>query len=118
MQTELLTAEDAAKMAVTAFDRIQKGARNAAMLLMTDPAERQCVLDGSQYAPSWRRLPEGDAVYRADENQMLDGELVEAFDETFEECVREWSGRHEETMGWHDGSLFVFGPKFDFELLD
>lgn len=108
------------KLAEKAFDGLRVGARFASMGLMTAQDERVCILDGSAYSPSWRALPEGQRVWVAAQACMDPEEgaaLMEEFDETLEECIREWSGRHEETMGWEEGCLFVFGPEFDFEQL-
>lgn len=117
-----MTTEQAEKLALEAFEGVAVGARYAAMLLMTDQAARQVILDGSAYSPSWRVLPQGERVFQAAGEidpaaSMAHGaeDLMQAFEEVFDREVEQWNGRHEEHMVWDEGMLFVCGPDFDFE---
>lgn len=117
MACSTMTPQDAERLALDAFGRLSVGARFASMLLMTHQDERQCIIDGSQYSPSWRVLPEGERVYRAAGSSPFHEELIEAFEETLDHEIDQWSTRHEDTMLWDNGCLYVCGPEFDFQAL-
>lgn len=70
--------------------------------------ERFCILDGTQYAPSWRAIRGAYELYEHPDN--ADGSLSEAVDELLNALERDWSGEHGESLGWEDGCLYVYGP--------
>lgn len=107
----------AVERALEDFELIEAAARNAVMGLMTNAAGSLLIVDGTQYSPSWRALSGGYAVYALDQDHDAEGRLVGAYEEQLDELTDQWSGRHEETLAWEDGCLFVFGADFDFDQL-
>lgn len=108
-----MTIDEAIQCAIDDFALIESAARNAQMA-MTDRTGSLLLVDGSQYSPSWRAMRGGAHVH--DEGDDL-GDCAQAYDEQLEEMLGQWSGRHEETLSWENGCLFIFGAAFDFEQL-
>lgn len=118
--TTPFTIADAERLAEQDAGGLEVAARNGQMAAMTLPDDYSlCLVDGSAYSPSWRAMSGGAQVYAA-ANEAAGGigfELCQAYEETLDAIVDDWSGRHEETLGWENGCLFLFGPSFDWEQL-
>lgn len=67
---------------------------------------RAVVIDGSMLSPSWRALPHGRVVYEND----LD---AEAYTESLDRTLDNWTSERGYTVGWEDGMLFVYGPDYE-----
>ena len=73
------------------------------------PGESTCLVDGSQYAPSWRRLDGGSAAWElADAHEGMDelpAEILDAYAERLDEI--ETVAPEGCSIYWEDGCLFL-----------
>ena len=66
-----------------------------------------CLVSGSMYAPSWRVLDGGRRVWEMDEDAAVDQGVAERYTEALDEILDAYRGPDDETIGWHEGDLFL-----------
>jgi hypothetical protein len=71
--------------------------------------EVACIVDGSQFSPSWRRLDGGAAVWSRAIEELREVTLCEVYSETLDRAVDAIDCQGG-SLYWEDGCLFLSGP--------
>lgn len=93
--------EQAVALAEHDAARIAEGVRYARMAAMTQPeGDRTLLVDGSQYAPSWRALYGGAEVWKSFDGADGGSDALQAYEEELDRATNDLGAY------WEDGCLF------------
>ena len=93
-----------------ALNLLTADARLAAEGVSADAAV--CIVDGSMYAPSWRRIALLAEIW---DNVEDDGTAIEMVNYSLDRWEANLELPNDASVGWHEGMLFVYGANFDHE---